>query len=246
MRISRIFIDQPLASATLASLPPAAAHYVAKVLRLGAGAPLTLFNGDGHEYAAVITEAGKKQVHVAVGERRTPATESPLQVHIGLGISRGERMDLAVQKSVELGIARLTPLFTEHCEVKLAGERAHKRQAHWQQIAVSACEQSGRVRVPPVDPPRPLGEWLREPGPGLRLVLDHRQESSLSALPRTREAVLLIGPEGGLSEEEVAGAHAAGFQGLRLGARVLRTETAPLAALAVLQFVWGDMGFLGE
>ena len=239
MRISRLFTAQPLVAQSCVELTDATAHYLGKVLRVEPGHQLVLFNGDGLEYPAVVENVGKQQVQVRVGEARAPATESALHTVLGLGISRGERMDYAIQKSTELGVSVIVPLFTEHCEVKLSGERVDKRQAHWQQIAISACEQSGRVRVPGIETPQTLAAWLGRAEGGLRLLLDH-EESGRLAGPRPIGGVsMLIGPEGGLSPAELAAAKAAGFVGIRLGKRVLRTETAPVAALSVLQYLWG-------
>jgi len=240
MRISRLFTAQPLVTSDSVALTDATAHYLGKVLRVEPGHPLVLFNGDGLEYQAVVETVNKQQVQVRVGAASAPATESALHTVLGLGISRGERMDYAIQKSTELGVSVIVPLFTEHCEVKLSGERVDKRQAHWQQIAVSACEQSGRVKVPVIETPQTLASWLGRAESGLRLLLDH-EESGRLAGPRPAGGVsLLIGPEGGLSAAEIAAAKSAGFVGMRLGKRVLRTETAPVAALSVLQYLWGE------
>ena len=156
-------------------------------------------------------------------------------------MDRGERMDWAIQKAVELGVSEITPLFTERCEVKLQGERADKRQAHWQQIAVSACEQCGRSSVPVIHPPMALHDWLSALQVDVRLVLHHRTEQDLQSLPAPESAALLIGPEGGLSAGEIAQAEQAGFHAARFGPRGLRTETAPVVALTMLQHLWGDV-----
>jgi 16S rRNA (uracil1498-N3)-methyltransferase len=238
MRISRVFTAQSLQGNSETELTGDTAHYLGKVLRLAPGAALKLFNGDGHEYHAVINTITKQCIRVTLGDQLTPATESPLHTVLALGISRGERMDYAIQKSTELGVSVVVPLFTEHCEVKLQGERVDKRQQHWQQIAVSACEQCGRVKVPQILAPLSLGEWLPTANTALKLVLDHEEQGKLPAA-RPEGVSLLIGPEGGLSSAEIAQAKAAGFAGLALGNRVLRTETAPVAALSVLQYLWG-------
>lgn len=238
MRVSRLHTPQPLAAGQTVELSDAAAHYLTAVLRLEQGAALVLFNGDGRQYRGEITAVNKRSVQVLLGNAESPATESPLRTVLGLGISRGERMDYAIQKSTELGVNEIAPLFTEHCEVKLSGERGDKRQQHWQQIAISACEQSGRVRVPQVLAPQSLAAWMKSAS-GLRLVLDHEESGRLDG-PRPAQGVsLLIGPEGGLSAAEIAQAKTHGFAGIALGNRVLRTETAPVAALSVLQYLWG-------
>lgn len=239
MRISRIHCTQALASGVDVELDGQTAHYLGKVLRLDAGAPLILFSGDGSEYHATLTSVGKKSVTVLLGEQTWPAVESPLRTVLGLGISRGERMDYAIQKATELGVTVIAPLFTEHCEVRLSDERREKRQEHWQQIAISACEQSGRVRVPQVLAPQALTAFVQSSPAELCLVLDHQQQATLGGARPDGGVALLIGPEGGLAPAEIERAISAGFKGIALGKRVLRTETAPVAALAVLQYLWG-------
>lgn len=239
MRISRIFCAQPLQSGVELVLDGQTAHYLGKVLRLDAGAPLILFNGDGSEYSTTLTNVGKKDVTVLPGAQTWPAVESPLKTVLGLGISRGERMDYAIQKATELGVNVIAPLFTEHCEVRLSDERKEKRLEHWQQIAISACEQSGRVRVPDLLAPQSLATWVKSAPAELCLVFDHRQAATLDGARPGGGVALLIGPEGGLAPAEIELARNAGFQGIALGKRVLRTETAPVAALAVLQYLWG-------
>ncbi|RAR59592.1 MULTISPECIES: 16S rRNA (uracil(1498)-N(3))-methyltransferase [Halomonadaceae] len=225
-------------------LPEGPARHVALVLRLKEGAALTLFDGEGHEAAAVLVEVTRKRV-VARLESVTPGRgESPLGVHLGQAISKGDRMDYAIQKAVELGVAAITPLYTEHGDVRLKGDRAAKKLAHWQAVAASACEQCGRATLPPVHAPMALADWLAERGEPLRLVLHPATEGvfeagSQSSAPKT--AALLIGPEGGLSPREVDHALADGFTPLTLGPRILRTETAPVVALTLLQHHFGDL-----
>ncbi len=216
-------------------------RHIAGALRLKPGATLRLFNGRGGEYFARLVDVGKRQVNVAVEEFLPEERESPLPISLGLALSRGERMDYAVQKSTELGVAKITPLFTERTEVRLKGDRLEKKQRHWEQVAISACEQCGRNRPPLIEPVRELGAWLSDQREGCRLVLHHRATASLTELSAPAAATLLVGPEGGLSGDEIAAAESAGFQALKLGPRVLRTETAPVAALSILQFHWGDM-----
>lgn len=239
MRISRIFCSQPLNSGVALVLEDQSAHYLGKVLRLAPGAALVLFNGDGSEYAATLTHVDKKTCTVLPGAQSWPAVESSLHTVLGLGISRGERMDYAIQKATELGVNVIAPLFTEHCEVRLNEERKEKRLEHWQQIAVSACEQSGRVRVPTVLAPQALPAWVKSSPAELCLVLDHQQAARLDGSKPEGGVALLIGPEGGLAPAEIQLALGAGFKGIALGKRVLRTETAPVAALSVLQYLWG-------
>lgn len=238
MRISRIFCSASLGSGIELVLEGQTAHYLVNVLRLGAGAALVLFNGDGSEYTATVTRVDKKTCTVLPGAQSRPAVESALHTVLGLGISRGERMDYAIQKATELGVNVIAPLFTEHCEVRLSAERKEKRQEHWRQIAVSACEQSGRVCVPEILAPQELDAWVQSSRADLRLVLDHQQSDALGGA-RPGSVALLIGPEGGLAPDEIRLALAAGFKGIALGKRVLRTETAPVAALSVLQYLWG-------
>ncbi|MCL4106065.1 UNVERIFIED_CONTAM: hypothetical protein GTU68_058371 [Idotea baltica] len=206
-----------------------------------AGDALTLFNGRGGEYAAHIQNVGKKTVQVIVGEHRAIELESPLDVHLGIALSRGERMDWIVQKATELGVRSITPLVTERVEVKLKGDRAEKKRCHWQGIAVSACEQCGRNYLPAVNVLQPLAQWLAVTEADCKLVLHHRANTLSATTQSPARLALLVGPEGGLSGTEIEAAEAAQFQSLTLGPRVMRTETAPLAALAILQARWGDM-----
>lgn len=224
-------------------LPEGPARHVARVLRLGEGAPLRLFDGAGREAEAVLVEAGRKRVVARIEAVETGGGESPLAVHLGQAISKGDRMDYAIQKAVELGVAAITPLYTEHGDVRLKGEREAKKLAHWQAVAASACEQCGRAVVPPVHPPAGLAEWLAGRGEALRLVL-HPATGAEDVLQRDAapaSVALLIGPEGGLAEGEVEAARATGFAPLTLGPRILRTETAPVVALSLLQYRFGDL-----
>ena len=240
MRISRFYLDAPLGQGEQV-LEGDLAHYISRVLRLGPGAPVQIFNGSGQEWPGEVLEAGKRQVRISLDAPQAGLPESPLQVHLGQAMSRGERMDWAIQKAVELGVAQITPLFTERCEVRLQGERADKRQQHWQQVAISACEQCGRSVVPTVNPPVALTDWLATLNTDLKLVLHHRTSQSLSSLTPPQSLGLLIGPEGGLSATEISQAEAAGFHATRFGPRVLRTETAPVVALSIVQQLWGDL-----
>ncbi|MEX2964546.1 16S rRNA (uracil(1498)-N(3))-methyltransferase [Microbulbifer sp. TYP-18] len=245
MRIPRIFSPQQLTPGIETQLDESASRHLVRVLRLSAGHPLVVFDGRGGEYSAEIVEAGKR-ARVRLLDHCDEDRQSPLSLTLASGISRGERFDWVVQKATELGIAHLQPLFTERCEVKLSGERLAKKLAHWQQIAISACEQSARNRVPTIAEPLKLTQYLPIAGTegGLKLVLHHRTQSRLQQLAQEREppasVTLLVGPEGGLSAAEIDAALAQSFLPLRLGPRVLRTETAPIAALSVLQYQWGD------
>ncbi|MBY5936454.1 16S rRNA (uracil(1498)-N(3))-methyltransferase [Marinobacter nauticus] len=243
MRIPRIFTDSPLAVGSQCQLDDNAANHVGRVLRMQAGQALLLFNGDGHDYHATITEAGKKHVLVAVTEAAENETESPLRLVLAQTLSKGDRMDYAVQKAVEMGVSEIVPLTTERCDVKLKGDREDKRLRHWQQVAISAAEQCGRARVPEIQPVMTVQQWLEHAQAcDLRLVLHHRTEQSLNTLEKPSSIALMIGPEGGLTAEEIALAEDNGFLPVALGPRVLRTETAPVAAIALCQWLWGDIG----
>ena len=243
MRIPRIYHPSSLNSGNTLSLDGSAANHLTRVLRLSAGAPLILFNGEGGEYEANIVSIVKNSVKVRTGEFNSRECESPVTTWLAQGISRGERMDYTLQKAVELGINRIIPLFTERCGVQLDGERLEKRLKHWQSIVISACEQCGRNRVPPVSSPLTLTQWLTIPGDSLRLVLDSEGGHTFAQLTAPSGPItLLIGPEGGLSNIELDLAKQAGYLSLRLGTRILRTETAALAALAATQTLWGKLG----
>lgn len=242
MRITRVFQPVVLESGATIDLDEHAAHHLAHVLRIKTGAPLVVFNGDGSEYQAQVQAVGKRGVAVSLGERSQPVRESKLETVLAQGVSRGERMDYTLQKAVELGVSRIVPLLTEHTMVNVSGERRERRMQHWQSIIVSACEQCGRNVVPKLDTTCEFAAWVNEAPGSLKLVLHQDGEKSLSELPPPSGAItLLVGPEGGLSDAEVARAQALGFTVLRLGPRILRTETAGLAALAALQAKWGDL-----
>lgn len=245
MRIPRIYIDQPLNSGANIMLDGSAARHIASALRMTPGQEIVLFNGLGGEYTAELSKVGKSQVTALVGDGREVDRESALKLHLAIGVSRGERMDWIVQKATELGVTAITPLFTERTEVKLSGERLDKKIRHWQQVAISACEQCQRNRLPTIHNPQSLDHWLSEnttTSSELKLVLHHRTEKRLTQYQAPESAFILVGPEGGLSESEINNAMAQGFNALALGPRVMRTETAPLAAISILQSLWGDMG----
>jgi 16S rRNA (uracil1498-N3)-methyltransferase len=244
MRLTRIYVPGPLIVGEETILPMQAGEHLTRVLRLEPGAPLTLFNGAGGEYPATLSAGTGRKVVARVLRHVDVERESPLQVTLLQGVARGERMDLIVQKATELGVARVVPLLAERSVVKLdAKQRARKRE-HWQAIAISACEQCGRNRVPAVVEPALLGDALTAMADdSLRCLLAADGEEPLVAVASrasTRPIVLLIGPEGGLAENERKLAQANGFVACRMGPRVMRTETAGLAALAALQAVSGD------
>ena len=238
MSLPRFFVAAPLALG-LHDLPEAQAHYLSRVLRLSVGAAVQLFDGSGKEYRGELSSVTKKTVQVNVQECLDGLPESSLHIHLGQGLSRGERMDWAIQKATELGVAEITPLFTERCEVRLNDERAQKRLEHWQQIAISACEQCGRSKVPVIHSPQSVKDWQTDVKADLKLLL-HPVAQPLTEHATPSTLAFLIGPEGGLTEDEVTQASQCGFQPARLGPRVLRTETAPVVALSVAQQLWGD------
>jgi 16S rRNA (uracil1498-N3)-methyltransferase len=241
MRTIRCHVDAPLAIGQNATLSETATGHLVRVLRLGVGDAVVLFNGDGRDYDARLVGVGKRGAEAEVTGMREPANESPLAITLAQGIARGEKMDLVLQKATELGVAAFVPINTERTEVKLDAERAAKRLAHWQGVLVAACEQSGRARVPALAAPVALAHWAGGAHAGLKLMLDPEGELTLAALPATDAVTLVVGPEGGLSERDLATLRAAGFRGLRLGPRILRTETAGLAAVAALQSRLGDL-----
>ena len=249
MRIPRFYFPGALALGARVNLPKDAAHHALRVLRMAEGDGVTLFNGDGHVYRAKILRLDKQEAVVLIEQRTEVSHESPLSLTLLQGISSGERMDFTLQKSVELGIAAIQPIQAERSVVKLSGERKEKRLRHWQNIVIAACEQCGRNVVPEVRPVLGLMEWLGQvsgvggqaSGEGLRIHLSPEAELGLRDLEKPTGPVLLaVGPEGGFSEQEHAALRQCGFVGVRLGPRVLRTETAALAALAALQSCWGD------
>lgn len=243
MRTIRIHADLPLQPGIELALPAQAGEHVARVLRLAPGDPVTLFNGDGCDYPATILAVGKREVIVRIESQQVLRNESPLPLTLAQGVARGEKMDLIVQKATELGVVRIVPLLTERSEVKLDAARSEKRLAHWRAVAASACEQSGRARLPLIIPALPLPVWLDglAADDALRLaLLPEATRSSRELRFAASGGVLVVGPEGGLGERDTAALRAAGFDGLRLGPRILRTETAGLAALAALQALHGD------
>ncbi|MBN2885258.1 MAG: 16S rRNA (uracil(1498)-N(3))-methyltransferase [Chromatiaceae bacterium] len=241
MRQSRIFIDLPLIPDRLIELPPEARRHLVQVLRLGEGASFCLFNGDGRDYRARLESLGRDLAQARILAAGESEPTPPLDISLALGISRGERMDYALQKAVELGVNRLSPLLTERTLVRLDAKRAERRLEHWQGVVIGACEQSGRRRVPRLDPPMAFTQWLQQ-APAGALLLDPLGERALTDGPPPSDGALtlLIGPEGGLSPAERTQAMAQGCVGVRLGPRILRTETAPLAAIAAIQALWGD------
>lgn len=244
MRLNRIFCPGPLAAGATVVLPAAAANHVARVLRMRPGASLTLFDGSGNDYQAEITGTGKgNEVTVRIHAQAPGIAESPLRITLVQGVSRGERMDWTLQKATELGVDSIAPVLTARSVVRLDDKQMDKKQAHWQGIVIGACEQSGRSHVPVVQTPSSLRDYLRTARQdGLRLLLSPTAPVSLPTLPSPPTRIeLLIGPEGGLDDAEITSAVQAGFTPVRLGPRILRTETAAVVALSILQGLWGDL-----
>jgi 16S rRNA (uracil1498-N3)-methyltransferase len=244
MRIPRIYVPETLRPGREVELPVQAGEHLARVLRLDRGHPLRLFDGSGDEYEAELASLAKRSVTARVLESaEAEDRESPLRITLGQGIARGEKMDWILQKATELGVARIVPLVTDRTEVKLDPERAERRVAHWEAVVASACEQCGRRRLPEVGEPVKLADWAAslDESAGLRLALNPQGDIAPRDLPPSARATLAVGPEGGLSSHDLAALGAAGFRGLRLGPRILRTETAGLAALATMQALIGDL-----
>ncbi|CAK9884271.1 MAG: Ribosomal RNA small subunit methyltransferase E [Candidatus Erwinia impunctatus] len=243
MRIPRIYQAGQLQADTELTLSEDAANHVARVLRMTTGQQITLFDGQNHCALATLINIGKKQVQVHIGTVEHNSCESPLFLHLGQVISRGEKMEFTIQKAVELGVNIITPLLSERCGVRLDAERMDKKVQQWQKIAIAACEQCGRNQLPEVRPVQSLAEWCAEQESGVKLNLHPRAAHSINTLPLPVERVrLLIGPEGGLSDSEIAMTQQQGFNDILLGPRVLRTETAALTAITALQVRFGDVG----
>lgn len=243
MPTPRIHLPLPLQTGAEVELDARAAGHAVRVLRLRAGDTLVLFNGDGNDYTAALVEVRKDQARCRVLSAQARPTESPLLIELAQGISRGERMDYTIQKAVELGVQRIVPLDTERSQVKLSGEREEKRLQHWHGIILHACEQSGRSLIPELRPVQRLDRWLAAPTEAThRLFLDPEGDVCVKDLAGPVGSIsLLVGPEGGLGPAERELAVARGFLRLRLGPRILRTETAALTALAAIQATWGDL-----
>jgi 16S rRNA (uracil1498-N3)-methyltransferase len=206
------------------------------------GQSAILFNGEGGQYIGRLTNASKTNSTVLIDGFSAVEKESNLKIHLAVGVSKGDRMDWIIQKATELGVTEISPIFTGRTEVKLSGSRLDKKLSHWQQIAISACEQSQRNRVPSINPILSFDDWLELKHNGLKLLMNHLGDLGLSEIsPKDQHIVLLVGPEGGLSENEICVAEALGYTSVSMGPRILRTETAPVAALSILQSLWGDM-----
>ena len=243
MRTTRVHVDLPLSTGRHIHLPEDAANHLVRVLRMQPGDACVLFNGDGRDVPATLRSANKRGVEAELGAPVTVDHESPLRIALVQGIARGEKMDWILQKATELGIASVYPVQSDRSEVKLEGERATKRLAHWRSVVVSACEQSGRAHVPDVAAAQPLEALVRGALPSTRrFLLDPEADKAIATMATIDgDCVLAVGPEGGWSPRDRQALHAAGFEGLRLGPRILRTETAGIAAIAALQARFGDL-----
>lgn len=244
MRIPRIYhpVQNELSNGATIALTEDAANHVGRVLRMSQGDKLELFDGQGQQYQTSIATVNKKNVNVTIESAEQINRESPLNIHLGQGISRGDKMEYTIQKAVELGVSEITPLFTERCGVKLQGERLNKKWQQWQKIVISACEQCGRNTVPQVNQPQALNQWLQQSTNELKLNLHPRATDTIKSLSPPQNGVrLIIGPEGGLSDDEINQTVAQGFSEISLGPRVLRTETAGLTVISALQLQFGDL-----
>ncbi|MEY4921486.1 MAG: ribosomal small subunit methyltransferase [Pseudomonadota bacterium] len=243
MRIPRIYHPQPLQANTELALSDDAANHVGRVLRMIEGQSLQLFDGSNQVFVAEIICADKKNLIVRIAEGMLEDRESSLNLHLGQVISRGEKMEFTIQKSIELGVNVITPLFSKRCGVKLDGERLAKKIQQWHKIAIAACEQCGRNQIPEIREAMQLSDWCAEQDDSLKLNLHPRASNSINTLPRSLTKVrLLIGPEGGLSADEIAMTSRLGFTDILLGPRILRTETTALTAITALQVRFGDLG----
>lgn len=242
MRISRIYHPDLLQSQMYVNLTDNAFRHVVQVLRLKVKSLVHLFNGDGNVYPAEITKIEKKQATVIILEKIEQSVESPLLIHLGQALTRSAKMDWIIQKSVELGVTSITPLITTHCAIKINKDVFAQRLLHWKQVIISACEQCGRNSLPTILPPSSLSDWLQLDKGLFGLVCDPNAKQTLASLAqKPTELRLLIGPEGGLSEEEIKLAIAEKFYSISLGPRILRMETAAVAIVAAIQAYWGDM-----
>lgn len=242
MSIARIYQPITLTTDAIVTLDESASHHLSRVLRAAVGDEITLFNGEGGEYHARIAAINKKNVTVTMGAFNAREAESPIHITLAQGIARGEKMDFIIQKAVELGVNEIVPLITERCNVRINDERLQKKMAHWQSVIISACEQSGRNRVPLLSVPQALTHWLTQKKADVCFILSPHVDTKLSQqkIAQGSHIAMIIGPEGGLSDAEMEAAVRQGAQPLNMGPRILRTETAALTAIALLQTRYGD------
>jgi len=244
MRDIRVHTKQPLSSGTEIILDDFAAKHIGTVLRLNPGKFVTIFNGEGGEFKSTIIKINRNKITLLVGEHVKTTNESPLNIHLGIGISRGDRMDTVIQKSTEVGVTEITPLFTERVGVKLQNDKLKSRLLHWQKVCISACEQSHRTKIPIINSPKRIENWIHSVPAQKKIMLDPEGTTQISTLKNDNAIVdisLLIGPEGGFSVREVEIAKNFEFDQISLGPRILRTETAPIVAISIFQSIWGDI-----
>ena len=241
MRSYRVYSACPLDIGAIANLDKGATKHLVAVLRVQLGNTVTVFNGDGFNYLCTVVEIHKSALSVRVVSRSSPENESCLATTLGLAVSKGDRFDWAIKKATELGVTSIVPVLTQRVDVRLPPDRWAKKRAHWQQIVIAACEQSGRAYVPTVCDAQPLASWLPTLEADARFVLDPRTATAARTVDPPDHIALLIGPEGGLTDEEIELAKTSQFVGLSLGPRVMRTETAPIAALSIIGAKWGDL-----
>lgn len=247
MPLPRIFHDSSLKIGEQVLLTPQAYDHLVKVLRMGVGADLVVFNGLGGEFKARIVAIGKRKLTIEVGSFYSYAVESPLQIHLGQALLKSDKMDFVIQKAVELGVTTVTPLLTQRSVIKLSGQgqakRLKQRLKRWEAIAIAACEQCGRNSLPRIEQIVPLNTWVMRSPKGCAYVLNPLGKAQLPPLNKVvSEVICLLGPEGGFTKDEISLAEHNGFDSLSLGKRILRAETATIATLAILQSRWGDVG----
>jgi len=239
MRSHRFYTAIDLTIDASIELPPEAAHHCIQVLRYKVGDPLTLFNGDGFDYSATISEINKKQCTVKIAQKNDPKNESPLKIHLLQGIARGDKMDFIIQKAIELGVTEITPVFTQRSNVKLDEKKLEKKQLHWNKTIISACEQSGRAVIPKLNAAISLDEIKKSEC--VSIYLEPQATKFFSSLELADQISVVIGPEGGFSHDDLSQLNRVGFKGVKIGPRILRTETAGLSAISILQSHFGDL-----
>lgn len=243
MAITRIYTSTELSPKSTIQLDQPVSHHLIRVLRLKTEAKLHVFNGNGYEYAATIVEASQKKCVVSIDEQTPCHNESPLKITLLQGLSRNDRMDVCIQKSTELGVTRITPYTSERTSAQARGKRNEKKHEHWQRVSISACEQSGRCTLPIIDPVISFHDAVILPTDATKLILNPEEKNSLKQHNKPcNEIRILIGPESGLTSDEIDLAHRHGYGGIRFGNRILRTETAGPAFISAIQTLWGDMG----
>jgi len=241
MSITRIYQNQVLQIGEVIQLDALASNHLCRVLRLQPPSEFVMFNGQGGQYQARLLSASKRGAEALLIDFSEHEVESPLKLHLAQSLVRGEKMDFIIQKATELGVTEITPLLTEFCNVKLSDERQQKKLAHWQQVIISACEQCGRNQIPKINPPQLFSSWVNQQQAAIKIILDPTGKTPITKMAVSGESALAIGPEGGFSAEELNSAQANGFKLCLMGPRVLRTETASITALTLLQALYGDL-----